>query len=117
MLKVESPSPFSMNVSLYTQEELTQKAHPYELIPCGSTVLCLDSYMSGVGSNSCGPALMEEYRVDGETLHMDFTLSLQTDASADSKKSRSPAGETFLYPEQSSLFAAKPPEAEAAGKF
>ena len=78
-LKVESPSPFSMNVSLYTQEELTQKAQPYELIPCGSTVLCLDSYMSGVGSNSCGPALMEEYRVDGETLHMDFTLSLQTE--------------------------------------
>lgn len=66
-------------VLLYTQEELTQKAHPYELIPCGSTVLCLDSYMSGVGSNSCGPALMEEYRVDGETLHMDFTLSLQTE--------------------------------------
>ena len=66
-----------MNVSLYTQEELAEKAHPYELAPCGSTVLCLDSHMSGVGSNSCGPVLMEEYRVDGEILKMDFTLSLK----------------------------------------
>lgn len=75
--KAESPIPFSMNVSLYTQEELAEKAHPYELAPCGSTVLCLDSHMSGVGSNSCGPVLMEEYRVDGEILKMDFTLSLK----------------------------------------
>ena len=34
--------PFCFNASHYTQEELTEKAHNYELHPCDSTVLCLD---------------------------------------------------------------------------
>ena len=54
---------FSFNLSHYTQEELTQKAHNYELTPCGDTVLCIDAYQAGVGSNSCGPALANAYRV------------------------------------------------------
>ena len=33
---------FSFNASVYTQEELQSKKHNYELVPCGSTVLCLD---------------------------------------------------------------------------
>lgn len=38
---------FSMNASVYTQEELTEKGHHYELCPCGSTVLCLDYQQAG----------------------------------------------------------------------
>ncbi|MCI8886554.1 MAG: DUF4981 domain-containing protein [Hungatella sp.] len=55
-------SPFSFNASRYTQEELTQKAHNYELKPCKSTVLCLDYRQNGIGSNSCGPVLGDSYR-------------------------------------------------------
>ncbi len=61
-----SEDPFSFNASVYTQEELTAKAHNYELKECGSTVLCLDYAQSGIGSNSCGPELSEEYRLDQE---------------------------------------------------
>lgn len=57
-----SPRPFSFQASVYTQEELTAKAHNYELVPCGSTVLCLDYRQNGIGSNSCGPRLLETYR-------------------------------------------------------
>lgn len=64
--------PFSINVSPYTQEELTGKMHNYELQPCGSTVVCLDYAQNGIGSNSCGPQLAEKYRLDGET----FTFSI-----------------------------------------
>ena len=28
------------------------------------TVLCLDYRMNGIGSNSCGPRLLEKYRLD-----------------------------------------------------
>ncbi|MBS6194334.1 MAG: DUF4981 domain-containing protein [Clostridiales bacterium] len=65
---------FSFNASRYTQEELTGKAHNFELEESPYTVLCLDGYMSGCGSNSCGPALLEKYRMKDEKLSMTFTL-------------------------------------------
>ena len=66
--------PFSFNVSAYTQEELTRTAHDVELAQCGSTVLCLDGAMAGIGSASCGPELRPEYRVDGGALGLDLVL-------------------------------------------
>lgn len=65
---------FSFNLSNYTQEELASKKHDFELQECGSTVLCLDYKMSGVGSNSCGPALAEQYRLDDG--HFEYALDL-----------------------------------------
>jgi beta-galactosidase len=50
-------------MSEYTQEELALKRHNYELVKCESNVLCIDYFMAGVGSASCGPALDEKYRV------------------------------------------------------
>ena len=67
-------SGFSFNASHYTQEELTEKAHNFELEPCGSTVLCLDYRQNGIGSGSCGPALLERYRLTDENIR--FTLRL-----------------------------------------
>ena len=57
-----------------SQEELAGKAHSYELEPCGCTVLCVDYKMSGVGSNSCGPSLLPQYRL--EEGQFDFAFSL-----------------------------------------
>ena len=65
---------FSFNASAYTQEELTEKAHNYELVKSPYTVLCLDWRQNGIGSNSCGPALLEQYRLD-ET-QFTFRISL-----------------------------------------
>ena len=68
------PEGFSFNASHYTDEELTEKAHNYELTECGSTVLCLDYRQGGIGSNSCGPDLMKKYRLDDETI--DFAIRI-----------------------------------------
>ena len=54
---------FSFQASIYTQEELTAKAHNYELRPCGSTVFCIDYRQAGIGSASCGPMLLEKYQL------------------------------------------------------
>jgi len=72
---VQSHAPFSMNVSPYSQEELGSKKHQYDLEKSGSTILCVDYKMSGVGSNSCGPALKEQYRLS-ET-EWDWSILLQ----------------------------------------
>ena len=53
----------SFNASQYTQEELWTKKHNYELEKSDYTVLCIDYKMAGVGSNSCGPALAQKYRI------------------------------------------------------
>lgn len=55
--------PFSFNASHYTQEELTEATHNFLLEESGQTVLCLDYLQSGIGSNSCGPELLEQYRL------------------------------------------------------
>ena len=52
---------FCFNASEYTQEELTDKAHNFELEKCGDTVVCIDAFQNGIGSNSCGPALSKRY--------------------------------------------------------
>lgn len=66
---------FSFNASVFTQEELTEKKHNFELLPCGSTVLCLDHKQNGIGSNSCGPELAAEYKFD-ETEFM-FSINIE----------------------------------------
>lgn len=65
---------FSFNASVYTQEELTEKDHNYELCESGCTVLCLDYRQNGIGSASCGPRLREEYRLDEEKFTFALTL-------------------------------------------
>lgn len=62
----------SFNVSEYTQEELAEKRHNYELEKCPYHVICIDSHMAGVGSNACGPQLAEKYRVPLPRLSADF---------------------------------------------
>ena len=75
-LTVTAKKDFSFNISEYTQEELCTKMHNYELNKCGDTVLCIDYRMSGVGSNSCGPELLPQYRMDEENFTFDFTLDI-----------------------------------------
>lgn len=77
-IKAYSENQFSFNASIYTQEELTQKKHNYELVPCGSTVLNLDFRQNGIGSNSCGPRPQGKYRFDEEKFTYTMNLILIT---------------------------------------
>ena len=65
---------FSFNASYYTQEELEKKKHNYELIESDSVVFCVDYALNGIGSNSCGPVVLEQYRFDDVLFRFKFTL-------------------------------------------
>ena len=75
-IRFEAEKPFSFNASEYTQEELAAKGHNYELEKCGSNVICVDWQMAGVGSNSCGPELMEKYRLPLPEINAEFFMSI-----------------------------------------
>lgn len=65
---------FSFNASYYTQEELEEKTHNYELTESDSVVFCVDYALNGIGSNSCGPVVLEQYRFDDALFRFQFTL-------------------------------------------
>ncbi|WP_284638588.1 glycoside hydrolase family 2 TIM barrel-domain containing protein [Paenibacillus silviterrae] len=66
---------FSFNAAHYTPEDLTAASHDYKLRKRKETVVHLDYKMGGVGSNSCGPELLPQYRLDEK----EFTFALTVD--------------------------------------
>lgn len=73
-LGIFSDRGFSFNASVYTQEALTERRHNYELQASGDTILCVDYAQNGIGSNSCGPELLEQYRFDAPEFTFGFRL-------------------------------------------
>ncbi len=66
---------FTFRVSQYSDEELTKKAHGFELEKDAFTNVRIDWKVSGIGSGSCGPELREQYRVrDG---HVSFGFVIE----------------------------------------
>lgn len=65
---------FSFNASHFRSEALTAAAHDYELVPEKETVVCIDFKMSGIGSNSCGPELDAQYRVNEKNFECGIKL-------------------------------------------
>ncbi len=71
---VSAEKAFSFNASYYTQEELEKKTHNYELTESDSVVFCVDYALNGIGSNSCGPVVLDQYRFDDVLFRFQFTL-------------------------------------------
>lgn len=71
---VSAENAFSFNASYYTQEEFEKKTHNYELTESDSVVFCVDYALNGIGSNSCGPVVLDQYRFDDVLFRFQFTL-------------------------------------------
>ncbi|MBQ8387579.1 MAG: glycoside hydrolase family 2 [Clostridia bacterium] len=63
-----------INVSHYTTEMLMQANHWDELEKSDFTNIRIDYKNSGIGSNSCGPALLEKYRLSEKDIHFEFYM-------------------------------------------
>lgn len=75
---IRAEGEFSFNFSEYTQEELAEKKHNFELAKSGYSVICLNLFESGIGSNSCGPLPLARYRLDGEYYKSSINLKFIT---------------------------------------
>ena len=71
---VLSENDFAFNVSHFSVEQLTNTDHNFDLKEEDSTYLIVDYKQSGIGSNSCGPDLPEEYRLNEEDFSYNFYL-------------------------------------------
>ena len=65
-IKITAAKPFSFSVLPYSATSLACAAHDFELQEDGNVYVSLDIAMSGVGTNSCGPELKNEYRAPKE---------------------------------------------------
>ena len=65
---------FECNVSAYSTEALTHAAHTDALIPDGRTHVRIDYKVSGIGSNSCGPELSGQYRLEEKAIAFGFCI-------------------------------------------
>ncbi len=70
---------FTFNASRYSDNELTDKEHPNELIKSDCIHVRTDKFMSGVGSSSCGPELYPQYRTPVGKFSFVLGLSPKTD--------------------------------------
>ncbi len=61
-------------VSEYTPEDLYAAGHTNELHKDGFVHLRTDYRVSGLGSNSCGPELAKEHRIDEKRMSFTFTV-------------------------------------------
>ena len=63
VLTVYGEPKFSFSAHNYTQRSLHNAKHQEDLQLVDSTVLCIDGFMRGTGTNTCGPDTMEKYQV------------------------------------------------------
>ncbi len=79
-LKMSSGLAFATNgefefcVSQYTSHALTEATHTDELKGNGCTNIRIDYKVSGIGSQSCGPELIEKYRLDDPEFDFEFYM-------------------------------------------
>ncbi len=73
-LPADGTESYSFNCSHFTPMQLTKTPHDYELIPMETTVVNLDLCHAGIGSNSCGPQLLPEYRLTDGSYRFSFRL-------------------------------------------
>lgn len=73
-LSFEAAESMEFSVSHYSTEMFMQASHQDELTKSDCTNIRIDYKNSGVGSNSCGPALLEKYRLSEKEIHFEFLI-------------------------------------------
>lgn len=73
-MKFTSDTTFDFNVSDYSSEMLTKAMHTDELEKDGKTHVRIDYKNSGLGSNSCGPSLPEQFQLNEKEISFKFKI-------------------------------------------
>ncbi len=65
---------FSLSASHHSPEQLTRTKYNHELTTEPETTVIIDYAQSGIGSNSCGPVLADEFRMTEEKFSFTFRI-------------------------------------------
>ncbi|MBP3359842.1 MAG: glycoside hydrolase family 2 [Clostridia bacterium] len=72
-----SDGEFEFSALEYSAEALERAAHTNEISKNGVTNLRIDYMVSGIGSNSCGPQLLEKYQLNCRDISYRFTIKVK----------------------------------------
>lgn len=75
-LRVEAEGPLEFSASHFTANDLFAAFHTYDLKPRPEVILNLDYRQSGLGTNSCGPGVFEQYKVKPGRYQWNYVLRL-----------------------------------------
>lgn len=76
LVRFEAEKPFEFSALHYKMEELDEKQHAFELEKSNSTEVLICYKNRGTGSGSCGPELLEKYRVNDKFIDFGFEIKL-----------------------------------------
>ncbi len=65
---------FNISVSHYKVENLAKARHTYELVKCNETIINIDYALSGLGSASCGPDVLDKYKLKPDEIEFSFII-------------------------------------------
>lgn len=74
-MEIYSDKAFEINVSNYSIEELYKANHTDELKKDSKVHLRVDYKVTGIGSNSCGPEISEEFRLKEKDIDFNFYIA------------------------------------------
>lgn len=73
-LRVSGAKPFAFSATHFHPNDLTAAKHTIDLTPRKETLLCLDAAHRGLGTASCGPDTLPQYRLTGRKYRIDLQL-------------------------------------------
>lgn len=73
-ITVEAQKPFEFAVSRYSPHTITRAFHTDELKEADHTYVRVDYGVSGIGSHSCGPELLDKYRLKEKNIEFEFVI-------------------------------------------
>ncbi len=73
---ITSAKHLSFSASHFTPDDLTKAFHTYDLVPRDETILCMDLKQRGLGTASCGPDTLPEYKIGPGQYRFDYTIQL-----------------------------------------
>ncbi|WP_327240482.1 MULTISPECIES: glycoside hydrolase family 2 TIM barrel-domain containing protein [unclassified Streptomyces] len=74
-LRAEGGAPFWFTARRWTSEQLDAAEHLPDLVAGETVWVNLDHAMQGIGSQSCGPGVLPQYRLDAATAEFSFVFS------------------------------------------
>ncbi|MEM6853759.1 MAG: glycoside hydrolase family 2 TIM barrel-domain containing protein [Planctomycetota bacterium] len=75
-LTLRADRPMCFSASHFTPDDLTQAYHTYDLRPRPEVTVCLDAAHRGLGTKSCGPDTLDQYKVLPGVYRLGYTLEV-----------------------------------------